>query len=701
MPPKAAPKPGAKGKAAPDPKAKAAAPAPAGPAAYTGTPLSLEDADRYLIDLKEEDWAEFADLEEPPENLLHVAQAVLLFLGESESGCKWSVAKAALTEPEELVKELRELGPFGPVDSQVEKVSEMLAKADLATLRGGSGAAAAPAAAAAKAGAKAKPKPAAKAPPAKAGAPASGGASRGVTSAFAVGVFIEALLAARKSEKPPNFPAMWPVVAFKEVHKKLREALYSKQTSVLCCQGPNSYWALAAFWERCGALPIDLSAMLARVSLKKEIMMEDAIKELSGNLRNAMGSGQRAVLLMGDSPKDLNKFCDPKLVPSDIFNGEKLQDAASTMGIATVAPDFQLIIVCMLSKAQAEAELPKRIPAFDEAAVMILESKSVPKLEDLKAGDGAEPTMRSALWLLAVAPPDPPISEEPGPVVTWNTEEFEFTETFDENWQKRWLKGPTTIDAGGKPIRENLISGQVLKYPANPQVSKMCMQLMGGVKDTHCTGLYTTFDPPIRPTEVEFEFTMNGKVEMMNTCILFTEKPFEGILPDTKVGVHFAVRGGMQLSGGSGNLVKISNDGKIKNDQWNKCIIKLDWDKKITVGQVDTSGKGKGYLAAIQSVPFRDEACQAFGYCYIYNTDMQACSWFAWLRIKQEANFSMDTKAMDARAGISRMLRQREYQRAVDADMEAGMKMGAIKSTAQHGMNLAEEQRANNYGNIN
>eukprot|EP00746_Dinoflagellata_sp_MGD_P066731 gnl/MRDRNA2_/MRDRNA2_27607_c0_seq2.p1 gnl/MRDRNA2_/MRDRNA2_27607_c0~~gnl/MRDRNA2_/MRDRNA2_27607_c0_seq2.p1 ORF type:complete len:157 (+),score=41.64 gnl/MRDRNA2_/MRDRNA2_27607_c0_seq2:120-590(+) len=154
----------------------------------------------------------------------------------------------------------------------------------------------------------------------------------------------------------------------------------------------------------------------------------------------------------------------------------------------------------------------------------------------------------------------------------------------------------------------------------------------------------------------------------------------------------------MQLSGGGGNLVKISNDGKIKNDQWNKCIIKLDWDKKVTVGQVDTSGKGKGYLAAIQTVPFRDEDCKAFGYCYIYNTDMQACSWFSWIRIKQEANFVMDTKALDARAGIARMLKQREYDKAVAADMEVGMKMGAIKSTKEHGMNLAEEQRANGGG---
>lgn len=41
--------------------------------------------------------------------------------------------------------------------------------------------------------------------------------------------------------------------------------------------------------------------------------------------------------------------------------------------------------------------------------------------------------------------------------------------------------------------------------------------------------------------------------------------PFEGALPDCKVGVQFTVRGGMQLCGGGGNLVRISNDGKIQN----------------------------------------------------------------------------------------------------------------------------------------
>lgn len=41
------------------------------------------------------------------------------------------------------------------------------------------------------------------------------------------------------------------------------------------------------------------------------------------------------------------------------------------------------------------------------------------------------------------------------------------------------------------------------------------------------TGAMTTARPLIRPTEVEFEFTVNGKVDMPNACVVFTERPFE------------------------------------------------------------------------------------------------------------------------------------------------------------------------------
>ncbi|CAE8589987.1 unnamed protein product, partial [Polarella glacialis] len=100
--------------------------------------------------------------------------------------------------------------------------------------------------------------------------------------------------------------------------------------------------------------------------------------------------------------------------------------------------------------------------------------------------------------------------------------------------------------------------------------AKSCDDVCRGAPNSPCTGIWTSFSPLIRPTEVEFEFTMNGRVDLPNACVVFTEKPFEGALPDCKVGVQFTVRGGMQLCGGGGNLVRISNDGKIQNDKWNK-----------------------------------------------------------------------------------------------------------------------------------
>lgn len=116
----------------------------------------------------------------------------------------------------------------------------------------------------------------------------------------------------------------------------------------------------------------------------------------------------------------------------------------------------------------------------------------------------------------------------------------------------------------------------------------------------------------------------------------------------------------------------------------------------MVVAQVDT--RGKGYAPAIQTVPFRDASCVGFGALFIYNTDTQATCWFSSLRIKQsEADMVLtDTDALAARRDLADRLKQREYQMAVDADMEVGMKMGAIKSTTCHGMNLAMEQAANN-----
>merc|ERR1712224_945374 len=131
---------------------------------------------------------------------------------------------------------------------------------------------------------------------------------------------------------------------------------------------------------------------------------------------------------------------------------------------------------------------------------------------------------------------------------------------------------------------------------------------------------------------------------------------------------QFMVRGGMQLAGGTGNIVRISNDGKIQNDKWNKVILRIDWNEKIIIGQVDT--KGKGYAPAIQTVPFRDPTCQGIGFLYIYNTDVHGTTWIHSLRIKQAEAEAIDTEALDARAHFALKAKQKEYERAVAADME-------------------------------
>ncbi|CAK0872820.1 unnamed protein product [Prorocentrum cordatum] len=333
-------------------------------------------------------------------------------------------------------------------------------------------------------------------------------------------------------------------------------------------------------------------------------------------------------------------------------------------------------------------------------AAMVLDPASLPPPPGPQEAATTPRGLRAALRGLCAAPaaaPEGPASGGEGASealeVPVNTAEFEFAEAFGEDWEQRWMRGPCTQDEKGKPIREGLIHMQTVRYPANPKDAKPCLELVGGVSNVPCTGIWTSFSPLARPTEVEFEFTMNGKVDVPNACVVFTELALEGALQDSRIGVQFLVKGGMQLSGGSGNLVRISNDGKLQSDKWSKVLLKIDWAEKIVVGQVDS--RGKGYAPAIQTVPFRDASCNGFGFVYIYNTDMQATCWFHSLRIKQGQPVEMDTEALEARAQLAARLKEREYQRAVDEDMEVGMKMGAIKSTKEHGMNLAMEQAAN------
>jgi len=677
MPPKA--KPAAKGKAAAGRAAAKPAPVPSPPAPEEAKApaLSVPEAEAGIEEVSEEAWAELADCEESPSEVVAgVLKALLLLLGEPEAS-SWQVAHAALADRPALLRELRALGSWGCSEGQLARAAEALKAADWTKLRrppaAGSGASAAKSLQSAKA-------PAAKAKAAPALAPI-----KGAEAALAVGLMAEALLEVRRGdEKPPGFPDSWPTDPLRRLHDRLRIAAFGKMSATVVCPSIAALAAATLYCERLGAVMCDVAQLQVQVGLTKTMGANEASAIMAGHLKEALTSGRPLVLMLGAAPPDLNKLCGsgPAGFPVEALWAEKIQEVAKAMGLSGLpASGFQIVLLVELSKAKAEQLMPKHVPGFDDMAVLVLDEKSLPAASDLASLQATKPSLRAATLLLALPP----------------AEEFEYVESFGEDYLTRWSMGPATKDEHGKEIRQNLIQATVVKYPANPKDAKMCLQLVGGAANSPCTGLWTSFSPLARPTEVEFEFTMNGKVDLPNACVVFTEKPWQGALPDCKIGVQFAVRGGMQLCGGAGNLVRISNDGKIQNDKWNKVLLKIDWKDKVIVGQVDT--KGKGYAPAIQTVPFRDQTCEGFGYLYIYNTDMQGTCWFSSLRIKQafgDAFAGLGTDGLQARAVLAKRLQQREYERAVNADMEVGMKMGAIKCTKEHGMNLAEEQRANN-----
>ena len=54
------------------------------------------------------------------------------------------------------------------------------------------------------------------------------------------------------------------------------------------------------------------------------------------------------------------------------------------------------------------------------------------------------------------------------------------------------------------------------RYPVgSPQ---FCLELGGGSAGAHCTGIWTVFEPMIRPTEIEFEYTVQGKADQGHAC---------------------------------------------------------------------------------------------------------------------------------------------------------------------------------------
>eukprot|EP00929_Paragymnodinium_shiwhaense_P107495 TRINITY_DN73613_c0_g1_i1.p1 TRINITY_DN73613_c0_g1~~TRINITY_DN73613_c0_g1_i1.p1 ORF type:complete len:717 (-),score=247.47 TRINITY_DN73613_c0_g1_i1:99-2249(-) len=705
MPPKAKPK----GKAKAEPKAApvSKSPEPAAPPPPPPPAIEVPSAKEAAIDLNfvdDEHWAALAGLEEPPECVAKVLQAVLVLLGDPEPG-SWSVAKAALSDAPELLRELKALGPCGCSAAQL-KAAEDLVTGQLHKLKAPEEA---KEEAKPKAKAKGKAAPAPKAEPPPPGAPA----------AFALGLVVLAL--AKHNRDADDFEESWQTVKFAQLHDVLESAAVLKTPACIVCPGPAAHRAVTAFLRGGGAsVESKPSSLQVRVGLAKDLTVEGAQAAFAMPVQEAVAAGRRCVVMLGSSPVPIAPFCNEQHVPANLFKkGADGEAAAKAVGKGAAKDGFHVVVVVEMLQAKAQEKMEAFVPNFGDVQVFVIDPASLPAPETFEeaapaAGSGraavkAKPCLRAALRLLAVEPPEvpkpkdgekPPAAAAPEPADDdrpfVNDEEFEWTETFtaDSGWETRWQPGPSKADEHGKPIREGLIKATIQNYPPDPKVRKACLELVGGTSNAPCTGIYTTFEPLCRPTEVEFEFTMNGKVEMPNANIVFTELPFDGALPDCRVGVQFAVRGGMQLSGGAGNLVRISNDGKIKNDQWNKVLLKIDWNEKIVIGQVDT--RGKGYMPAVQTVPFRDEKCQGFGACFIYNTDLQATSWFSSIRIKQEANADIgDTAALDARAEMAKKLKQKDYDAAVAADMAVGMKMGAIKSTACHGMNLAQEQAAN------
>ncbi|CAJ1371138.1 unnamed protein product [Effrenium voratum] len=663
MPPKA-PKAGAK-KAAAKP---AASPEPPPPArSPSPEKLSVFDAETNLNFVEDEDWASLAENATNP-TIAKVLEAAQLLLGaEDAAGGGGDVAP--------LLAALRALGPRA---GQLAKAKAALEAMDLGKLQEKP-----------SASAKAEPKVAAKSAKAKAKAPAAPPPLPGAPAVLALAQLIEAYVAERESVQ--KYDMEWQPVPFRQLYRSLQRALLARQHACLLCCSARAAAAAKLHCQLAGSVIFDLYELQMRMNLCKSLSLERARLELHHALKEAMSSGKRLVLLLGSSPLNLRHFCDSR-VPLEIFDFEKLEEVGKSLGLE-VNPSFQVVLLLQLPKTKAEKQLAQLLP-FDDLAVLVLEETSLPALASLAAAEKAAPCLRSGLELLVLEPEKREVLEETSEDPGINSEDFEYLENFGPDWEERWSLGPADQDENGKEIRKGLITAKLVKYPANPKDAKSCLQLMGGATNAPCTGIWTSFSPLIRPTEVEFEFTMNGKVDMPNACVVFTEKPFEGALPDCTVGLQFTVRGGMQLCGGGGNLVRISNDGKIQNDKWNKVLMQIDWTDKVVVAQVDT--RGKGYAPAIQTVPFRDPSCMGFGALFIYNTDTQATCWFTSLRVKQSKDMLLDTDALAARRDLAERLKQREYQMAVDADMEVGMKMGAIKSTSCHGMNLAMEQAANN-----
>ncbi|CAK9090444.1 unnamed protein product [Durusdinium trenchii] len=166
----------------------AASPPPAPPLEK----LSVFDAETNLNFIEDEDWAALASAEEGSTQLT-VMKAVLLLLGEET----WrpEIAREALEKPDQLLKEIKALGPLGASEANLKQAASGLEACDLGALA-----------------AKAKAAP---------GAPA----------AVALAQLVEAYAAERSgtARTRQRFAMGIETVAFQQLHRNLQQALHARQ----------------------------------------------------------------------------------------------------------------------------------------------------------------------------------------------------------------------------------------------------------------------------------------------------------------------------------------------------------------------------------------------------------------------------------------------------------------------------------------